>query len=186
MIVAVPDPPLSGDGLVLRLWGDVDIVPLVACCADEEFARWLDQVPQPYTERDARDYIAQMRRNWREGTAANFAITKAGGEPIGSIGVHWLDHDQGVAEVGYWVANAARGQGIATNVVRLVARWALGEVGAERLQLRADEENLASCRVAEKAGFTREGLLRSVRYNARLGRRSNFVMYSLLPDELPQ
>jgi RimJ/RimL family protein N-acetyltransferase len=42
-----------------------------------------------------------------------------------------------------------------------------------------------SQRVAEKAGFTREGVLRSLNYNPRLGRRVDFVMFSLLPAELP-
>jgi RimJ/RimL family protein N-acetyltransferase len=54
----------------------------------------------------------------------------------------------------------------------------------ERLQLRADEQNPASRRVAEKAGFTQEGILRSSRFNPRLGRRIDFVMYSLLRGEL--
>ena len=53
-----------------------------------------------------------------------------------------------------------------------------------RLQLRAAVENVASNRVAEKAGFTREGVLRAQRYNARLDRRVDFVMWSLLREEL--
>jgi RimJ/RimL family protein N-acetyltransferase len=54
----------------------------------------------------------------------------------------------------------------------------------QRLQLRAAVENHASNRVAEKAGFTREGVLRSQRFNARIGRRVDFVMWSLLREEL--
>jgi RimJ/RimL family protein N-acetyltransferase len=53
-----------------------------------------------------------------------------------------------------------------------------------RLQLRADEHNVASQRVAERTGFRREGVLRSARYNARQRRRVDFVIYSLLPGEL--
>jgi RimJ/RimL family protein N-acetyltransferase len=53
-----------------------------------------------------------------------------------------------------------------------------------RLQLRADRLNVASQRVAEAAGFKREGVLRSVRFNPRQGRRVDFVLYSLLPDEV--
>jgi RimJ/RimL family protein N-acetyltransferase len=83
------------------------------------------------------------------------------------------------------MAPEARGRGSCTRALRLVSRWALEERGLHRLQLRADEENGASNKVAENAGFTREGVLRSSRYNARLGRRVDFVMYSLLPDELP-
>jgi [ribosomal protein S5]-alanine N-acetyltransferase len=115
----------------------------------------------------------------------NFAITDAeSGEAIGSIGVRWLEPDQGVAEVGYWVAPGVRGRGVCTRAVRLVSQWVLVDHSAERLQLRADEENEASRRVAEKAGYVQEGILRSSRYNPRLGRRMNFVMYSLLPGEL--
>jgi RimJ/RimL family protein N-acetyltransferase len=54
----------------------------------------------------------------------------------------------------------------------------------ERLQLRADEDNAPSNRVALKAGFQREGVLRSSRYNPRLDRRVNFVLYSLLRREI--
>jgi RimJ/RimL family protein N-acetyltransferase len=67
--------------------------------------------------------------------------------------------------------------------VRLLARWAF-EHGCERLQIRADTENEASMRVAERVGFRREGVLRSIRFNPRLGRRMNFALYSLLPDEI--
>jgi RimJ/RimL family protein N-acetyltransferase len=89
-----------------------------------------------------------------------------------------------VTEVGYWVAAEARGRGLCPRAVSLVSRWLIAEHGVERVQLRADVENVPSRRVAEKAGFTQEGVLRSSRYNPRLGRRINFVMYSLLRDEL--
>lgn len=113
---------------------------------------------------------------------ANFAIVEAG-RPVGSIGIRWLDgFDEGTAEVGYWVASDARGRGLCTRALRLASIWALEST--ERLQLRADVENGPSNRVAEKAGFRREGVLRSSRYNGRLGRRVDFAMYSLLPNDL--
>ena len=104
--------------------------------------------------------------------------------PVGSVGVHWLDREHRVAEVGYWVAREARGRGVASRAVRLVARWAIESCGIERLQLRADVLNEASQKVAEKSGFRREGVLRSSRFSPRLGRRVDFAMYSLLPGEL--
>jgi RimJ/RimL family protein N-acetyltransferase len=69
-----------------------------------------------------------------------------------------------------------------TRALRLVSAHAF-EQGAARVQLRADPENVASCRVAEKAGFTREGVLRSAHWNPRLGRRQDWAMFSLLPSE---
>ena len=114
----------------------------------------------------------------------NFAVTVAG-TAVGSIGVRWLDGlDEGIAEVGYWMAREARDHGLCTRALRLVSGWAIGDCGVARLQLRADEENVASNKVAENAGFRREGVLRSSRYNARLDRRVDFVIYSLLPGEV--
>jgi RimJ/RimL family protein N-acetyltransferase len=184
MSVSAPDPPLTDGVVSLRPWGEAgDVEAIVAACNDRAIAEFLDMIPSPYTDDDARDYIDRTRQGWAEGKNSNFAVL-VDGAAIGSIGVHWLEPDQGVAEVGYWVAPQARGRGICTRAVRLVSRWALERPGMERLQLRADEENVASRKVAENAGFTQEGILRSSRYNPRLDRRINFVMYSLLRGEL--
>lgn len=182
-----PPTPLLSDGVVtLRTWGKKgDVEAITTACNDRTIAEFLDMIPSPYTEEDAREYIASCRDGWANGTLTNFAITEtASGEPVGSIGVRWLDPEQGVAEVGYWVAAGARGKGVCTRALRLVTRWVIEEHGVERVQLRADEQNPASRKVAENAGFTQEGILRSSRYNPRLDRRVDFVMYSLLKEEL--
>jgi RimJ/RimL family protein N-acetyltransferase len=76
-----------------------------------------------------------------------------------------------------------RGKGRATRAVRLIASWALPEMRLGRLQLHTDPENVASQRVAERAGFTREGVLRG--YNGRRhGTRADAVVYSLVPQDL--
>jgi RimJ/RimL family protein N-acetyltransferase len=186
MAVRPPNPPL-GDGVVmLRPWGEKgDVEAITAACNDHAIVEFLDQLPSPYTDADAREAIAYFREGWATGTVSNFAITEVEtGEAVGSIGVRWVDPEQGVGEVGYWLAPGARGRGTCTRALRLISRWALQDCGAERLQLRADELNAASRRVAENAGFTQEGILRSSRFNARQGRRVDFVMYSLLPGEL--
>jgi len=184
MSVSQPSPPLSDGLLTLRPWQERDVPAIVSACQDEDIAWWLDQVPQPYSEADGRTYVAMTRRGWKEGSHSIFAITDAvTGEVMGSIGIHWLDPDHGLAEIGYWVRREARGRGVATRATKLAARWALTECGTKRLQLRADSRNVASQRVAESAGFRREGVLRSARFNARQERRVDFVMYSLLPDE---
>jgi RimJ/RimL family protein N-acetyltransferase len=64
-----------------------------------------------------------------------------------------------VTEVGYWIAPWARGRGIATEMTGLVAWWALGEQRFARVELRAATGNLASQRVAAKAGLRRAGVL---------------------------
>jgi RimJ/RimL family protein N-acetyltransferase len=173
--------PLSDGVLTLRPWTEADAPELAASIdGDEEITRWLDQIPQPYGVENALAYIRGTAGGERE---TRFAVTEAGGgRVLGSIGATW-NESRDVAEIGYWLRADARGRGFTTAAVRLIAAWALA-AGASRLQLRAAVGNDASRRVAEKAGFRLEGVLRSSYWNPRLGRRVDWAMYSLLPGEL--
>jgi RimJ/RimL family protein N-acetyltransferase len=176
----------AGD-VVLRPWSSADVDAIVRRIGDPEIAAFLDQIPQPYTEADARSWFAITAGAWRDGTMATFGVHADGFEgAVGGIGIRFFEGlDDGCAEVGYWVGADARGRGVATQATRAVAEWVFAAVPSlARLQLRADAENVASNRVAEKAGFTREGVLRASRWNDRLGRRSDFVMWSLLREEV--
>jgi len=167
-------PPRTDSLVALRPWSRADAAELVACLdGDEEIGRWLDQIPQPYTVGDALAFIGRTAET-------TFAVVDAvSGRVLGGIGLRWSED---VAEVGYWCRADARGRGVTTRALALAARLALEE-GAGRVQLRADLKNLPSRRVAEKVGFTAEGVLREVHWNPRLGRRQSWVMYSLLPSE---
>ena len=185
--LAFPQPDSLGDGAVtLRPWREEYAPALVERINDAAVAEFMDIVPQPYSLSDAHEFLTRCAEGWRTGASTNFAIFVEGVEgATGGIGLHWEQRENGVAEVGYWVGASVRGRGVATAATRLAARWAFDVApDLERLQLRADEQNSASNRVAEKAGFTREGVLRSSRYNVRLNRRVDFVMWSLLRSEL--
>jgi RimJ/RimL family protein N-acetyltransferase len=177
-IVRTMEGPVSTDGLVaLRSWHPDDADELVACLdGDEEIRTWLDQIPQPYSRGDALAYI--------EGIGEDaYAVTDAdSGRILGSVGLRW-NEPRDVAEVGYWLRAEARGSGAMTRAVRLAAAIAF-ERGAARVWLRAAVGNDASSRVAERVGFRIEGVLRSAHHNARLGRRVDWAIYSLLPGEL--
>jgi RimJ/RimL family protein N-acetyltransferase len=84
--------------------------------------------------------------------------------------------------VGYWLAPAARGRGVASRAVRLLTGWAFDVLQLQRLELTCGPDNIGSQRVAERTGFTREGLLRS--HMAFKGRRRDTLLFSLLPGEL--
>jgi RimJ/RimL family protein N-acetyltransferase len=164
---------LEDDVVLLRPFEQGDVPAIVAACQDPEIPRWT-AVPSPYTEADARAWLVSDEEE-------TFAIVhKSTGELLGSIGVRYPG--SGVGEVGYWVKREARGGGVATRALALVARWALEERHLGRFQLRADVENEASQRVAEKAGFVREGVLRSELLMK--GERRDVVMYSLVRDDL--
>jgi RimJ/RimL family protein N-acetyltransferase len=85
--------------------------------------------------------------------------------------------------VGYWVAPQARGRGVASDALVTLSRWAFESLGMGRMELATDPENVASQRVAEKAGFEREGILRALLPERDGGRRDG-VMFSLLPGDL--
>jgi [ribosomal protein S5]-alanine N-acetyltransferase len=155
-----------------------DLRAIERAASDAEILRWFD-----LHTRSPADYLAAKRQAWAEGTGASFAICDAT-LPDASFGQVFIERDaDDRGSVGYWLLEDGRGTGRATRAVRLVASWALREMRLGRLQLHADPENVASQRVAERAGFTREGVLRA--YNGRSdGTRADAVVYSLLPQDL--
>jgi RimJ/RimL family protein N-acetyltransferase len=182
--VSPPDQPLTDGVVTLRRWELGDVPALVtAIDGDPEITNFLELIPQPYRDAEARAWIEAAAAMWRDETGSPFAVMAAE-EVVGGAGITWLDREESVGDVGYWIQRDARRRGYTTRAVLLLARWAF-DLGCERLQIRADTENDASLRVAERAGFTLEGVMRSIRFNPRLGRRMNFALYSLLPDELP-
>lgn len=100
---------------------------------------------------------------------------------LGAIVLLTREHE--AAELAYLVAPEARGRGLAPRAVELLGDWAFSELGLQRLQLRIDPANDASHTVARRAGYQREGLLRSA-YLVR-GRRTDVVQYSRLPTDPP-
>ena len=149
-------PPRLTDGVVeLRPPAEEDADAVFAACQDPEVSRFTS-VPFPYEMRHATDWIARAPGAWRDGTAAPMVIVDAeSGELLGACGLLEMEGDQ--AEIGYWVKREARARGVASRAVRLVTEWGLREVGLSRIHLLADVRNVASQRVAEKAGYRRRG-----------------------------
>jgi RimJ/RimL family protein N-acetyltransferase len=171
---------LSDGSVRLRLLAEADLPALVAACQDPEIARWT-HVPDPYTEADARDWSRLQDRLRREGSELHLLVVDAGTDRLlGAIGLT-VDRADGRGVLGYWVASEARSRGVATRAVRLLSAWALEELDLGRVQINVEPDNEASQRVAEAAGFTREGVLRS--YAVIKGRRRDMIVFSLLSGE---
>jgi RimJ/RimL family protein N-acetyltransferase len=180
--IEYPDPPLGDGEIVLRRPTDADAAAVTAACQDPLIARFT-LVPSPYREHDARAWFEEAERQRRDGTGLHLLVVAAeGGSLLGSIGANAIDPVHRVGQVGYWVAPEARRRGVAVAAVKLLSRWMLSELGLARVEIRVDVENEASQRVAEAAGFSREGVLRS-RAESK-GRRWDEVMFSLLPADL--
>ena len=162
---------LEDGEIALRPIGEDDIPAMVAACQDPEIPRWT-RVPSPYTEKEARDFLGRA-------SDVSAIVDADSGEFLGTIGWWWVADN---VQLGYWVKREARGRGVATRALHLLSRWAFAELGAVRVQLLTEPENRASQRVAEKAGFRREALLRS--YVELKGSRRDVYMYALLRDDL--
>lgn len=178
--VAVP--PLLTDGVVtLRAWRPDDLAATLAACNDPVLAAWLP-IPQPYTEAVGRYWLdVLVPEQWAGQERLPLAIAGPAGL-LGGVSVRLRERQHGIAEVSYWVAARARGAGVAGRAALLAARWAFADLGVHRLELLADVRNAASQRVAEKAGFTREGVLRSAR--ELWGERHDMVLFALLPADI--
>ena len=74
---------------------------------------------------------------------------------LGACGL--VEMKEGQAEIGYWVKREVRGRGVATRAVLVVTHWGLTDLGLSLIVLLADVRNVASHRVAEKAGYTPDG-----------------------------
>jgi RimJ/RimL family protein N-acetyltransferase len=180
---------LSGEPLVegptaLRPWRDADVPWVVEACRDPEIPRWT-AVPSPYRESDARAFMARRHDSLNAGTEAPFAILKREDVDhglLGSISLLRFAWEDLRCEVGYWLAPEARGNGHATRAVARICGWGFETLGLERIELHAATGNLHSHRVAERAGFTREAVLRS-HLLSKHG-RLDIVVFGLLPAEL--
>jgi RimJ/RimL family protein N-acetyltransferase len=136
---------------------------------------WDDRVPD---ESEARANIDRAAAGWNEGAWAVFRIVDAATDDVvGGINLRLGEHD--TAEISYFLRGSARGRGLATRAVRLVTRWAFDELAIERIELRAHPDNGPSLRVAERSGFTREGVERALRAWPD-GTRFDSIVYSLI------
>jgi RimJ/RimL family protein N-acetyltransferase len=166
--------------LLLRPWCIDDVDDVWAALQDPQIRLWNG------AGSGSRDDVARMlrgRMDWTGGDHASWAVVDpATGELLGSVSLHSIDPVQADAEIGYWTAPAARGRDVATIAVDAVCRWAFGALPVERIELCHAVGNPGSGRVAEKAGFVREGRLRrSYRYGD--GVKHDELLWARLADD---
>ena len=150
---------LRGERCVIRPWRLPDASVIAKHANNANIARHLrDRFPHPYTASDARHFIEAVMD---ARPVTNFAIT-VDGEPVGAIGFSpGSDVERYSAEIGYWLSEAFWGRGIVAEALDLVSTYAFDECHLLRLFALPFADNARSIRVLEKAGYTREGILRA-------------------------
>ena len=169
-----------GGQLRLEPLGERHLDGIAELVADPEVLRFT-RVPEPPPPGFARDWLARYEPGSGDGTRAGFAAVDAGGAFLGLALAPEIDAEAREVELGYIVAPAARGRGVATAMLRELTRWAFAEMGALRAYLLIDTGNVASQRVAERSGYVLEGVLRSM--YLKQGRRSDQMIWSRLPSD---
>ena len=176
-----PSPAISGDRLDLREYGAEDLALASEVVAAGEPAALPPGFPSTTTE------LAEWFANGKNSAGRDSALhmmmfDRASGRIVGSIGVFHPDWEVRSAEIGYGVRATERGKGYATEALAAVAAWLLTSAGIQRAWLTANTDNIASIKVAEKAGFHREGTMR--RAAMEEDGLHDLAVFSLLDDEL--
>ena len=158
--MSLPTPTLETRRLRLRPFTDADAEPLFALQSDPRVLRYWDA--PPWTEPSRADRVlAASRQMAEQGTGARLAVDRlADGSFLGWSSLTRWSPEHGSASLTYCLAEAAWGQGYATEAARALLRWAFDTLDLNRVQAEADTRNPASRRVLEKLGFVHEGTLR--------------------------
>jgi len=160
---------------------DLDVVREAS---EDEYIPSITTVPAQFSEEEGRLFIQRQWQRATDGTGYSFAIADfATDQALGQIGLWLHTINEGRGRLGYWLASSGRGRGAAQHALSSVSRWALDHLQIPRLELYAEPWNEASVRTAERAGFQREGLLRS--WQAVGAERRDMWMYSLLRSDPP-
>ena len=148
-----------------------------------EVSPWLPWCHAGYTIEETTAFVMARDEAWKNDEAYAFGVFDAGsGNYLGGVGLNFINRIHQCANLGYWVRSTQTGRGVAAAATRLAARFALEQLRLQRVEILAAVGNHASQRVAEKAGATREGVLRK-----RLlvnGRPQDAVLYSLVAEDL--
>lgn len=181
----VPPDQIDTDRLILRRFHRRDVSSLEEGVRSSlaDLNEWLPWAHMDYTRDDAVAFVRDSVQAWREEKAFDFAI-RPREDPdrhLGNISIWQTSRTGRIGEIGYWIRTDLTGRGYATEATRALMRVGFELLGLHKITLRIAVGNRGSERVAEKLGFTREGLLRE-----ELLIRGNWMdhtLYSMLEGE---
>ena len=178
-----PAEPVAHGPVVLREFSDRD-VPMVRELATDPYVPLIGSLPANASPPEAQDWIDRQRGRLAEGAGFSFAIAEAStGRCVGGVGLWLTALAHGRATAGYSVIPSARGQGLAAAALTAVTSFAWSIPALYRIELYIEPWNQGSIRTAERAGYEREGLLRS--HQEIGGRRRDMLLYAVIRDNSP-
>ena len=168
-------PPAHGP-VFLRAFAPADL-PLALELSTDPYVPSIGTLPPHATEVEAADWIDRQRRRWTEGAGFSFAVAEAAtGRAVGSVGLWLRQLAEGRATAGYAVAPGERGRGFAAAALVAVTTFGWTIPQLHRIELHVEPWNTASVRTAERAGYLREGMLRS--HTEIAGQRRDMLLFA--------
>lgn len=164
MVLALSPDQRTTSELVLRPFKrrDADTLAEAIQVSLSDLMQWLPWAHRKYSRGDAIAFIRESMSAWKEGRAFDFTIRRPDdlSRHVGNISVWPTTRGATVGEIGYWVRSDETGRGVCTKAAVRVMETAFDELRFHKVVLRIAVGNVASERVAEKLGFTQEGMLR--------------------------
>jgi RimJ/RimL family protein N-acetyltransferase len=173
-------PVLETDRLVLRPFAQSDAADVQRLAGEHAIADTTLNIPHPYEDGMAEDWIATHLPAWRAGELATFAVKlREGGALIGAAGLKLeLGFDRG--ELGYWIGEPYWNRGYCTEAARALVDYGFRRLALHRIQATHLARNPASGRVMQKLGMTQEGVLRE--HTKKWGVYEDLVLYGILRE----
>ncbi len=144
---------------------------------------WLPWCRPGYGMAEAEQWIESQIGLWDDGRSFEFVLRDPAGGLVGGCGLNQINSEHRLANLGYWLRTGCTGRGYASAAARLLAEFGVREVGLQRIEILAAVGNTASQRVAERAGATREAVLRNRLFLH--GRSHDAVVFSFVPEDFP-
>jgi RimJ/RimL family protein N-acetyltransferase len=166
--------------VVLELLGREHLPAIEELIRDPDVLRFT-RLPDPTPPGFAETWYGRYEDARKDGTREGFAIIDGEGTFLGLGLAPSIDRTAKTVELGYIVAPAGRGRGVATDALRRLTDWAFAELGARRIELFISVDNEASKRVAERAGYVREGVMRSAYFKQDIWQDAE--IWSRLPTD---
>ena len=178
------DPTIENENIKLRPVRPSDAEALYEAVTEsiKELSLWMPWCTKDYSIKESETWCESRGEGWSRKKEYDFLVIDKQEETLlGICGINNVNAEVRFANLGYWVRSSRTGQGIASAIVPMLAKFGFYNLDLNRLEIVVAEDNIASQCVAQKAGAVREGLLRKRLFVH--GKSLNAFMFSLVSSD---
>lgn len=172
LLIRVPRP---GDGAVLQE---------AVLASHERLKPWLSWAQSEGSVEEREIYVREKYASFiKREDMTLMMFLKSSNIFIGGTGIHLHNKDVPSFEIGYWVRSGYEGQGYVLEAVNAITKFGFEVLGANRIFIRCDYENIRSQSVAKRAGYVYEGTFRNFERKQHTGELTDIIYFALTPED---